>query len=81
MGKTEAGLLGDLPDIEVISFDKAAGIKAYISIWSQLRHRRFDALLHMQSALRASLFTLGIKTGKTLGFDQQRAGDGQSVIY
>ena len=80
MGKTEAGLLGDLPDIEVISFDKAAGIKAYISIWSQLRHRRFDALLHMQSALRASLLTLGIKTGKTLGFDQQRAGDGQSLF-
>lgn len=80
MGKTEAGLLSDLPEIEVIPFDKAAGITAYISVWSLLRHRRFDALLHMQSALRASLLTLGIKADKTLGFDQQRAGDGQSLF-
>lgn len=49
-------------------------------MWSLLRHRRFDALLHMQSALRASLLTLGIKADKTLGFDQQRAGDGQSLF-
>jgi len=80
MGKAEAGLLNDLPGVEVITFDKNAGFKAYTSIWKQLRHRRFDALLHMQSALRASLLTLGIKAGKTLGFDQQRASDGQSFF-
>ena len=75
MGKAEASLLHDLPGIEVIVFDKAAGLRAYTSIWKQLRDRRFDALLHMQSALRASLLTLGIKANKILGFDQQRAGD------
>ncbi|MBB6056914.1 glycosyltransferase family 9 protein [Tolumonas osonensis] len=80
MGKAEASLLHDLPGVEVIIFDKAAGLRAYTSIWQQLRHRRFDALLHMQSALRASLLSLGIKAGKTLGFDQQRAGDGQSLF-
>ena len=80
MGKAEASLLHDLPGVEVIAFDKNAGFRAYTSIWKQLRHHRFDALLHMQSALRASLLTLGIKAGKTLGFDQQRAGDGQSLF-
>ena len=80
MGKAEASLLHDLPGIEVIVFDKAAGLRAYTSIWKQLRDRRFDALLHMQSALRASLLTLGIKANKILGFDQQRAGDGQSLF-
>ena len=80
MGKAEASLLHDLPGIEVIVFDKAAGLRAYTSIWKQLRDRRFDALLHMQSALRASLLTLGIKANKTLGFDQQRTGDGQALF-
>jgi len=80
MGKAEASLLHDLPGVEIIAFDKNAGFRAYTSIWKQLRHHRFDALLHMQSALRASLLTLGIKAGKTLGFDQQRAGDGQSLF-
>ena len=80
MGKAEASLLHDLPGVEVIVFDKAAGLRAYTSIWKQLRDRRFDALLHMQSALRASLLTLGIKANKILGFDQQRAGDGQSLF-
>lgn len=80
MGKNEANLLGDLPNVEVLSFDKSMGIKAYISIWNQLHHRHFDALLHMQSAFRASLLTLGIKADKILGFDRQRASDGQSLF-
>ncbi len=80
MGKVESGLLHDLPGVNVIPFNKKDGLKAYLSIWKQLRHIRFDAVLHMQSALRASLLTLGIKARYTLGFDQQRAGDGQSFF-
>lgn len=80
MGKMEAQLLGDLPGIEVIAFDKKAGFKGCLQIWRQLRAIRFDALLHMQSALRASLLSLGIRAKITLGFDKQRAGDGQSLF-
>ena len=80
MGKAEACLLNDLPGIEVIPFDKKAGLIAYTSIWEKLRHRRFAALLHMQTALRASILTLGIKARHRLGFDQQRASDGQSLF-
>ncbi len=80
MGKMEAQLLGDLPGIDVIAFDKKAGLKGYLQIWRQLRSIRFDALLHMQSALRASVLSLGIKAKIRLGFDKQRAGDGQSLF-
>lgn len=77
MGKVEAMLLGDLPGIEVIPFDKRLGWRGYRQVWRQLQGRRFDALLHLQSALRASLLTLGIRARYRLGFDRQRAGDGQ----
>lgn len=77
MGKVEAGLLGDLPGVEVIVFDKKRGWKAYRDVWWQLRGRSFDALLQVQSALRASLLSLGIRAHYKLGFDRQRASDAQ----
>lgn len=77
MGKVEAGLLGDLPGVEVIIFDKKRGWKAYFDVWKQLRGKRFDALLQVQSALRASLLSLGIRADYKLGFDRQRASDAQ----
>ena len=77
MGKIEASLLGDLPGVEVIVFDKKAGWRGYLKVWKQLRGRRFDALLHMQAALRASLLTLGIRARYRLGFCRERAADGQ----
>lgn len=80
IGKAEAALLSDLPDVEIIPFDKTTGISAYISIWKKLSLRRFDALLHLQTAFRANLLTLGIAADKILGYDHQRAGDGQFLF-
>jgi len=80
MGKLEAQLLGDLDKIEVISFDKKKGFKGYLEIWSLLKGRKFDALLHMQTALRASIVSLGIKAKYKLGFDAQRSSDMQSLF-
>lgn len=80
MGKLEAQLLGDLENIEVIIFDKKKGIKGYLEIWSLLKGRKFDALLHMQTALRASIVSLGIKAKYKLGFDAQRSSDMQSFF-
>ncbi|GAA3543856.1 glycosyltransferase family 9 protein [Zobellella aerophila] len=76
-GKIEAQLLQQLPDIEVIVFDKQAGWRGYAEIWRQLRGRRFDALLHMQAAMRASLLSLGIRARYRLGLPKDRAKDGQ----
>lgn len=80
MGKVEASLFGDLPNVEVIVFDKKQGWKAYLSVWRQLRGRRFDALLQVQAALRASVLSLGIRARYRLGFDAQRANDAQGLF-
>jgi len=77
MGKIEAQLLNDLPDVEVIIFDKKTGYSGMKAIWKQLADRKFDALLHMQLALRASALTLGIKARYKVGFNFKRAKEGQ----
>ena len=73
IGKLEHQLLKGLPGVEFVVFDKQAGIKAYLKLRSQLKTRRFDILLHMQVALRASLATLCIKATEKWGFDTKRA--------
>ncbi|MBE4449711.1 glycosyltransferase family 9 protein, partial [Vibrio parahaemolyticus] len=60
-GKLEAQLLAAIEGVEVIVFDKKAGLDGYKALWKQLKGREFDALLHMQYAIRASVVTLGIK--------------------
>lgn len=77
IGKTEAALLGDIPGIEFIIFDKRQGWRAYRDLRAALRGRQFDVLLHMQAALRASIASLCIKARLRLGFDRARARDFQ----
>ncbi|GLT13151.1 glycosyltransferase family 9 protein [Vibrio algivorus] len=77
IGKVEAQLLEDLDGIEFIIFDKKAGYAGMRSVWQKLKDRRFDALIHMQLALRASLLTVGIKAKYKVGFNKQRAKEGQ----
>jgi heptosyltransferase I len=79
-GKLEAQLIGDLPNINVIIFDKKQGWQGYKQLWAQLKGQQFDALLHMQYAFRASIATLGIKARYKLGFDAQRSQDFQSLF-
>lgn len=76
-GKLEAQLLQYIPGIEVIIFDKKQGWKAYWQLRCQLKNRQFDALVHMQAALRASIASLMIKADIRLGFDKARAKDAQ----
>lgn len=75
IGQLEHQLVGDIPDIEFIVFDKNAGLAAYRQLRQQMRGRRFDVLLHMQMSLRASLASLLIPAGIRLGFDRGRAKD------
>lgn len=77
VGRLEADLIGDVPGIEFLCFDKSAGIQAYRSLRRQLQGRRFDLLLHMQMALRASLASLSVRAPLRLGFDRTRAHDFQ----
>ncbi len=75
IGRTEYGLVGDIPGIDFIIFDKARGWHAYADVRKALRGRRFDVLLHMQMSLRASLISLLVRAPLKLGFDRARAKD------
>ena len=77
IGKLEATLLGDIPGIEFIIFDKSQGWKAARQLRRTLQARQFDLLLHMQLSLRASLVSLAVHAPVKLGFDRERAHDFQ----
>jgi heptosyltransferase I len=80
IGRLEHKLLGHLPDIEFVVFDKAAGAHAYRELRSRLKGRRFDALLHMQLALRATLAAACVPARTRVGFDRQRARELQWLV-
>lgn len=73
LGTLEYKLLGHLPDIEFIAFDKKAGLAAYRDLRRRLAGRHYDALLHMQLAIRASLAAAVVPARVKLGFDRSRA--------
>lgn len=77
IGKSEYALLEGIDDIHFIVFDKKNGLKEYLKVRQQLKNIKFDALLHMQMALRASIISLFIKAKRKIGFDNKRAKDAQ----
>ncbi|NLS13568.1 glycosyltransferase family 9 protein [Vibrio sp. SM6] len=78
--KLEAQLLTAIDGVEVIVFDKKQGLKGYLALWKTLKGREFDALLHMQYAIRASIATLGIRAKYKLGFAADRSQDFQTLF-
>jgi heptosyltransferase I len=73
IGKAEARLMSLIDGVEFITVDKRAGFGARHDLRAQLRGRRFDVLLHMQLALRASLIARNVPATIKLGFDRARA--------
>jgi heptosyltransferase I len=73
VGRTEARLMSLIEGVEFITVDKGAGLAARRALLGELRGRRFDVLLHMQLALRASLVARLIAADIKLGFDRARA--------
>lgn len=80
IGKIEYQLLKYLPDIEFIIFDKSQGWHSYLKLRNDLKHQRFDVLLHTQVALRATLASLMISAKMRIGFDRARAKEGQWLV-
>lgn len=80
VGRLEARLVGDLPGIEFIVFDKLAGIAGFRAVRRALAGRRFDALLHLQVALRANLLSLAVRARRRIGYDRARARDLQGLF-
>ncbi|MGE0081697.1 MAG: glycosyltransferase family 9 protein [Thiohalomonadaceae bacterium] len=75
IGRLEHSLVGDVPGVEFIIFDKARRWRAYLDLARALRGRRFDVLLHMQHSLRASLASVLVQADVRVGFDRARAKD------
>jgi heptosyltransferase I len=80
VGKLERKLVGDLPGVEFVTFDKSAGWAGMRAVKDTLRGRHFDALLHMQVALRSNLLSLGIKAKQRIGYDRARAKDLHGLV-
>lgn len=77
IGKTEYQLMQNVTGVNFVVYDKKSGWKGIWHIWQQLRTQKFDALLNMQTAFRASILSLGIKAKYKIGFGKQRAREGQ----
>jgi heptosyltransferase I len=74
IGKLEAKLMSLIPDVELITVDKAAGLSAYSRLRTEMKRRgAFDLLLHLQLSIRASAATACIPAPIKLGFDKPRA--------
>jgi heptosyltransferase I len=78
IGRTEASLLGDLPGVTFRVLNKRDGIRL---CRRQLRDAEggsvHDVILQMQASLRASLIASGLRGRRRIGFDRDRAINGQ----
>ncbi|KAE9539053.1 glycosyltransferase family 9 protein [Ursidibacter maritimus] len=77
LGKAEATLMAGIPNVTLVTYDKKTGWKGIWALWRQLRRKRFDYLLNLQTAFRASMLSLGIKANVKIGFNRDRAREGQ----
>lgn len=75
IGKLEYKVVGDLPGVEFIVFDKAAKREGFRSVREKLAGRKFSALLHMQVALRSNLLSVFVKSPLRIGYDRARSKD------
>lgn len=66
--------------LKLIVFNKKMGFKGMLRLWKFLSHQHFDALLNMQTALRASVLSLGIKAKYKIGFGNIRSREMQSLF-
>jgi len=74
IGKLEAKLMSLIPDVELITLDKGAGLAAYGRMRAKMHGRSgFDLLLHLQLSIRASAAAAMIPAPLKLGFDKARA--------
>jgi len=73
IGKIESALLEGLPGVEFVVFDKSQGRAAFKQLKQEMKGKQFDALLHMQVALRANWAARLIPAKRKIGFDWHRA--------
>ncbi len=80
IGKTEFKLVGDLPGVEFIQFDKSGGISAFIHVLRQTQGRKFQAVLAAQVSLRANILTALLRANRKIGYDAKRSKDLHGLV-
>ena len=80
LGKGEARLLEGLENVELIVFDKSAGLAGLRELRRKLAGRRFEVLLQMQLALRANLLSALVSAERRIGYDLTRSKEGHSLF-
>ena len=69
-----------LPDIELLVFDKSAGLRGINDLRRALAGRRFEVLLQMQLALRANLLSALVSAERRIGYEARRSKEGHSLF-
>ena len=80
IGRFEHRLMSMLDGIEFVVVDKREGLNALRGLRKALAGRRFDALLHMQLALRANLYAAAIRADQRIGFDRVRSKELHGLV-
>ncbi len=75
IGRTEAALMSDIPDIDFVVFDKSRGRAARSDVARALTDRHFDVALCMHASMRANFLVRLLPADVRLGFDRARARD------
>jgi heptosyltransferase I len=73
IGRVEHKLMGLVPGVEFITYDKRGGLAELRRVRRELLARRFDLMLHMQLAFRASVLSTFVRAPVKVGFDRERA--------
>ena len=78
ISKTEHQVFKGMSEIEFVVIDKS---KLFYSLWNcfiRLRKFRFDVLLNLHASAAANLISLSVRAKRKIGFDKERARDGQN---
>jgi heptosyltransferase I len=80
IGRFEQKLVGDIPGVDFIPFDKRGGWRAYVDLRKRLPAGGFDVLLHLQVALRANLVAAMVPARTKVGYDRTRSKELHSLF-
>lgn len=80
IGKKEAPLVADLPNIRFIVFDKSNNLAGFRDIKKRLAHECFDVLVLAQTSTRANLLSLAVSAKRRVGFGGTHAREGHRLF-
>ena len=77
IGKTEYQLFKGMNEVEFVVIDKSALLRSFWNCFIELPKFRFDVLLNLHASATANLISLCVRAKRKIGFDRERARDGQ----